>query len=67
VARWYAVQVASSCEEGEGHPGAAGGHPGVDSRILEIEIPQTPAVKVKKDGSRQSTEEKVFPATCSCG
>lgn len=34
---------------------------GVSNRILEIEIPETPAVKVKKDGSRQSTEEKVFP------
>ena len=32
-----------------------------DLRILEIEIPQTPAVKLKKDGSRTSTEEKVFP------
>jgi hypothetical protein len=29
---------------------------GVDNRILEIEIPQTPAVKLKKDGSRTSTD-----------
>jgi transcriptional antiterminator NusG len=34
---------------------------GVDNRILEIEIPQTPGVKLKKDGTRQSIEEKVFP------
>ena len=26
-----------------------------------IEIPQTPGIKLKKDGSRQTTEEKVFP------
>ena len=29
--------------------------------ILQIEIPETPAVKIRKDGSRQHTEEKVFP------
>ena len=34
---------------------------GVNNRIIEIEIPQTPGIKLKKDGSRQTTEEKVFP------
>jgi transcriptional antiterminator NusG len=28
---------------------------------LQIEIPQTPIVKLRKDGSRQTSEEKVFP------
>jgi transcriptional antiterminator NusG len=28
---------------------------------LQVEIPQTPAVKMRKDGSRQNLEEKVFP------
>jgi transcriptional antiterminator NusG len=29
--------------------------------ILNIEIPQTPIRKIKKDGSHQAAEEKVFP------
>ena len=62
VARWYAVQVASSCEKKvKATLEQRAVTLGVSNRILEIEIPQTPAVKVKKDGSRQSTEEKVFP------
>ncbi len=62
VARWYAVQVASSCEKKvKATLEQRAVTLGVSSRILEIEIPETPAVKVKKDGSRQSTEEKVFP------
>ena len=62
VARWYAVQVASSCEKKvKATLEQRAVTLGVDSRILEIEIPQTPAVKLKKDGSRTSTEEKVFP------
>lgn len=62
VARWYAVQVASSCEKKvKATLEQRAVTLGVDSRILEIEIPQTPAIKIKKDGNRQSTEEKVFP------
>jgi transcriptional antiterminator NusG len=62
VARWYAVQVASSCEKKvKATLEQRAVTLGVSNRILEIEIPETPAVKVKKDGSRQSTEEKVFP------
>jgi len=62
VARWYAVQVASSCEKKvKATLEQRAVTLGVSNRILEIEIPQTPAVKIKKDGSRQSTEEKVFP------
>ena len=62
IARWYAIQVASSCEKkvkATLHQRAI--TLGVSDRIIEIEIPQTPAVKLKKDGSRQTTEEKVFP------
>lgn len=33
----------------------------VADRIFRIEIPQTPVIKIKKDGSRQTIEEKVFP------
>jgi transcription termination/antitermination protein NusG len=61
-ARWYAVQVASGCENRvkvtlEQRIQTLD----VANRIFQIEIPQTPAVKLKKDGSRQNTEEKVFP------
>jgi transcriptional antiterminator NusG len=62
VARWYAVQVASSCEKKvKATLEQRAVTLGVANRILEIEIPQTPGVKLKKDGSRQSIEEKVFP------
>tara|TARA_Y100001968_G_C19446640_1_gene765737 strand:+ start:3028 stop:3699 length:672 start_codon:yes stop_codon:yes gene_type:complete len=62
VARWYAIQVASSCEKKvKATLEQRAITLGVSDRILEIEIPQTPGVKLKKDGSRQTTEEKVFP------
>ncbi len=62
IARWYAIKVASSCEKKfKATLEQRAVTLGVSNRILEIEIPQTPAVKLKKDGSRQSTEEKVFP------
>ena len=62
IARWYAVQVASSCENKvKATLEQRSVTLGVNNRILEIEIPQTPGIKLKKDGSRQSTEEKVFP------
>nr|YP_002049009.1 transcription antitermination protein NusG [Paulinella chromatophora]ACB42799.1 transcription antitermination protein NusG [Paulinella chromatophora] len=59
---WYAVQVASSCEKKvkttlEKRAMTLG----VSNRILEIAIPEIPTLKIKKDGSRQSIEEKVFP------
>lgn len=62
VARWFAVQVASSCEKKvKATLEQRAVTLGVDNRILEIEIPQTPGVKLKKDGTRQSIDEKVFP------
>ena len=62
IARWYAVQVASSCEKKvKATLEQTAVTLGVNNRIIEIEIPQTPGIKLKKDGSRQTTEEKVFP------
>ena len=60
--RWYAVQVASGCEKRvktnlEQHIHTLD----VANRIFQVEIPQTPTVKLRKDGSRQHGEEKVFP------
>lgn len=62
IARWYAVQVASGCEKRvkmtlEQRLQALD----VASRILQVEIPQTPIVRTRKDGSRSAAEEKVFP------
>jgi transcriptional antiterminator NusG len=61
-ARWYAVQVASGCEKRvklnlEQRISTLD----VANRIFQVEIPQTPAVKLRKDGTRQSIDEKVFP------
>jgi transcription termination/antitermination protein NusG len=60
--RWYAVQVASGCE----NKVKLDLHQRIQSfdvgdRILQVEIPQTPTVKLKKDGSKTQGEEKVFP------
>jgi transcriptional antiterminator NusG len=61
-ARWYAVQVASGCEKRvKANLEQRVETLDVASRIVQVEIPQTPAVKLRKDGSRQNTEEKVFP------
>jgi transcription termination/antitermination protein NusG len=60
--RWYAVQVASGCEKRvklnlEQRIKTLD----VANRVFRIEIPQTPAYKLRKDGSRQNIDEKVFP------
>lgn len=61
-ARWYAVQVASGCEKRvKADIERRTQTLDVAERIFQVEIPQTPAVKIRKDGSRQHTEEKVFP------
>ena len=61
-ARWYAVQVASGCEKRvKTDLDRRAKTFDVGDRIVQVEIPQTPAVKIRKDGSRQHTEEKVFP------
>lgn len=62
AARWYAVQVASGCEKKvktdlEQRIDTLD----VADKIIQVQIPQTPTVKIRKDGSRYSSEEKVFP------
>lgn len=61
-ARWYAVQVASGCEKRVKTNLEQRIHTlDVADRILQVQIPQSATVKVRKDGSRQHGEEKVFP------
>ncbi|MDB9313153.1 transcription termination/antitermination protein NusG [Spirulina sp. CS-785/01] len=61
-ARWYAVQVASGCEKRvKDNLEQRIRTLDVADRILQIQIPYTPTIKVKKDGSRAHSEEKVFP------
>ncbi len=60
--RWYAVQVASGCEKRvKTNLTQRIQTLDVTDKILKIEIPHTPAIKLRKDGSRQHSEEKVFP------
>lgn len=60
--RWYAVQVASGCEKRVKTNLEQRIHTlDVADRILRVQIPETPTVKIKKDGSRQQIQEKVFP------
>ncbi|MGH2415231.1 MAG: transcription termination/antitermination protein NusG [Microcystaceae cyanobacterium] len=62
TARWYAVQVASGCEKRVKTNLEQRIHTlDVADRIFQVQIPQTPTVKIRKDGSRQHGEEKVFP------
>jgi transcriptional antiterminator NusG len=61
-AHWYAVQVASGCEKRvKSNLEQRIASFDVADRILQVEIPKTPTVKIRKDGSRQQSEEKVFP------
>ncbi len=61
-ARWYAVQVASGCEKRvKTNLEQRIQTFDVADKILQVEIPHTPAVKIRKDGKRMPTEEKVFP------
>ncbi len=60
--RWYAIQVASGCEKKvKASLQQRAIMMGVAENILNISIPQTPIVKLKKDGSRQQVDEKIFP------
>lgn len=61
-ARWYAVQVASGCENRvkinlEQRIETLD----VANRIFQIEIPQTPILKPQKGGKPKEAAEKVFP------
>ncbi len=61
-ARWYAIQVASGCEKKvKADLEQRLKTLDANDKILKVEIPQTPSVKIRKDGTRQHTEEKVFP------
>ena len=60
--RWYAVQVASGCDKRVKANLEQRIHTlDVANRILQVEIPKTPIVKIRKDGSRLHGDEKVFP------
>ncbi|MBW4553799.1 MAG: transcription termination/antitermination protein NusG [Aphanocapsa sp. GSE-SYN-MK-11-07L] len=62
LSHWYAVQVASGCEKKVKHNLEQRLQTlDVADRIVQIEIPQTPIIKMRKDGSRLTGEEKVFP------
>ncbi|WP_069790821.1 transcription termination/antitermination protein NusG [Cyanobacterium sp. IPPAS B-1200] len=60
--RWYVVQVSAGCEKKVKTDIEQRIH-GFDlaDRVLEVRIPQSPSVKVRKDGSRYQSEEKVLP------
>jgi len=59
---WYVVQVASGCEKRVKANLEQRIHTlNVAERIFQIHIPQSQTIKIRKDGSRQHGEEKVFP------
>ena len=61
-ARWYAVQVASGCEKRvKTDLDMRIQTLEIGDRIIQVRIPQTPSVKIRKDGSRYTSDEKVFP------
>ena len=67
VARWYAVQVASSCEKKvKATLEQRAVTLGVSNRILEIEIPETPAVKIKKRWQSPVHRGEGVPRLCAC-
>ncbi len=60
--RWYAVQVASGCEKRvKANLTQRIQTLDISDKIFSIEIPHTAAIRLRKDGSRQHGEEKVFP------
>jgi transcription termination/antitermination protein NusG len=62
AARWYAIQVASGCEKRvKTNLEQRIRSFEVGDRIFQIEIPKSATIKLRKDGSRQHGEEKVFP------
>jgi len=62
AARWYAVQVASGCEKRvKDNLEQRIRTLEVTDRVFQVQIPQTPTIKIRKDGTRQHTQEKVFP------
>ncbi len=61
-AHWYAIQVASGCEKRVKANLEQRVHTlDVADRILQVQIPQTPTIKIRRDGGRTHSEEKIFP------
>ncbi|WP_448379813.1 transcription termination/antitermination protein NusG [Gloeomargarita sp.] len=59
---WYVVQVASGCEQKVKSTLEQRSRTlDMTDRILQVAIPQAPVVRIRKDGSRQNTEEKIYP------
>jgi len=66
IARWYAVQVASSCEKKvKATLEQRSVTLGVNNRIIEIEIPQTPGIKLKKMEADKLLKKKFSQVMCS--
>lgn len=60
--RWYVVQVAAGCEKKvKADIEQRVNSFNLNDRVLDIRIPQSPTVRVRKDGSRYQGEEKVLP------
>ena len=60
--RWYVVQVASGCEKRVKTNLEQRTHTlDLTDRVIQVKIPQSPTVKLRKDGSRLHGQEKVFP------
>ncbi len=61
-ARWYAVQVASGCEKRvKANLEQRVQTLDVATRIVEVQIPETPILRQQKDGRPKEASEKVFP------
>jgi transcriptional antiterminator NusG len=60
--RWYVVQVAAGCEKKvKADIEQRVNSFNLNDRVLDVRIPQSPTVRVRKDGSRYQGEEKVLP------
>jgi transcriptional antiterminator NusG len=60
--RWYVVQVASGCEKRvKTNLEQRIQTLDVTDKIIQVRIPQSATVKLRKDGSRLHGQEKVFP------
>ncbi len=59
---WYAVQVSSGCEKKvKANLLQRAQTLQVSDRILQVTIPERAAIRVKKDGTKATTEEKILP------
>jgi transcriptional antiterminator NusG len=60
--RWYVVQVAAGCEKKvKADIEQRVNSFNLNDRVLDVRIPQSPTVRIRKDGSRYQGEEKVLP------